>query len=59
MQLSRFFLVSLVAALSAIVVASADSSVDAALVAKRAALESRMHARARAGHGALKQRRSH
>lgn len=56
MQLSRFFLVSLVAALSAIVVASADSTIDAGLVAKRAALESRMHARAHAGHGALKKR---
>lgn len=56
MQLSTFFLASLVAALSAVVVASADSVADAGLVAKRAALQSRMHARAHAGHGALKKR---
>lgn len=56
MHFSKIFVLSLVAALSS-VVASADTVAGVGLAAKRVALENRMHARAHAGHGALKKRK--
>lgn len=53
---SKLFIITLIAALSAMVAASTASTNNEALVVKREALSARMHARAAAGHGALKKR---
>jgi len=53
---SKLFIITLFAALSALVAASTATTNNEALVLKREALSARMHARAAAGHGALKKR---
>lgn len=57
MLFSKVFVATLVAALTT-VLAQTETTGDVGLAQKRAALEHRMHQRARAGHGALKKRKS-
>lgn len=57
MQHSKIFIISLFLALSALVAAT-GSAADDTIVAKREALNARMHQRKLAGHGAMKKRES-
>ena len=57
MQHSKIFIISLFLALSALVAATGTVA-DDSIIAKRAALNARMHQRKLAGHGAMKKRES-